>query len=62
VFFEKHPCFWAKNEETCIFGLKTRVKKRKYEPKIIQKTPKSAQISMIWGSKMQLSNIENPPL
>ena len=31
VFFKKHPRFWAKNGETCVFGLKTRVKKHKNE-------------------------------
>ena len=44
--FEKHPCFWAKNGETCVFGLKTATKKRQYEPKIVQKSPKRAQIDM----------------
>jgi hypothetical protein len=51
VFFQKRPHFWAKNGDICIFGLKTRVKKRKYEPKIIQKPQKSAQISMILAQK-----------
>jgi cytochrome b subunit of formate dehydrogenase len=49
VFFKKHPYFWAKNGERCIFGLKTRAQKRKYEPKIVQKMQIRAQISMIWG-------------
>jgi hypothetical protein len=53
VFFEKHPHFWAKNGETCIFGLKKRIKKRKYEPEIVQKSSKFAQISMIWKQKSQ---------
>ena len=30
-FLKKHPHFWAKNGETCVFGLKTATKKRKNE-------------------------------
>jgi hypothetical protein len=51
VFFEKHPCFWGKNEEKCIFGLKRATEKRKYEPKMRQKTPKRAPISMFLMQK-----------
>jgi hypothetical protein len=57
VFFEKHPCFWAKNGETCIFGLKTATKKHKYEPKIVQKSSKFAQISMICGQKKRENRV-----
>jgi hypothetical protein len=45
VFLKKHPCFWAKNGETCIFGLKTPTKKRAYEPKSVQILPKNTYMS-----------------
>jgi hypothetical protein len=62
VFFQKHPHFWAKNGEICIFGLKTRAQNRKIEPKIIQKSSKFAQISMNWRQKQREKKVEFPPL
>jgi hypothetical protein len=58
VFFKKRPHFWAKNRDIRVFGLKTRVKKRKYEPKTAQKAHKRAQISMVWRQKKRINNVE----
>jgi hypothetical protein len=43
VFFKKHPHFWAKNGERCVFGLKTHAQKRKNEPKMNTKRTKRTQ-------------------